>query len=231
MVTFALIVAVLGWAPVSAEQLDERPVSSGGDPQGIWAADSLDIDVYATPTLRAAVSDLDLTGFVDGQISFQENGAYRFEYVLDIDVSLTFLGGPVTVVLRDTVSESGSYAVHDTTVVLTRPGVVDTLAYTADTDTLRLIQEVPLGEFATLAASIDPDGGPPLSVLKLARVVGGAVSADFDGDGSVGFPDFLLFAGAFGLRSGDAGFDSRFDLDADGEVGFSDFLLFVSLFG
>ena len=45
-------------------------------------------------------------------------------------------------------------------------------------------------------------------------------SADFDGDGTVGFPDFLLFAGAWGLGRGDAGYDARFDLDDNGTIGF-----------
>ncbi len=50
-------------------------------------------------------------------------------------------------------------------------------------------------------------------------------SADFDGDGQVGFSDFFLFADAFGSQ------DSRFDLDGDGQVGFSDFFLFADAFG
>ena len=45
--------------------------------------------------------------------------------------------------------------------------------------------------------------------------------SDFDGDGSVGFSDFLLFAGAFGTAS------AAHDLDASGTVDFGDFLLFV----
>ena len=55
--------------------------------------------------------------------------------------------------------------------------------------------------------------------------------ADFDGDGTVGFPDFLLFAGAWGLGRGDAGYDARFDLDGNGTIGFSDFLIFAESFG
>ena len=54
---------------------------------------------------------------------------------------------------------------------------------------------------------------------------------DFDGDGTVGFPDFLLFAGAWGLDRGDAGYDARFDLDGNGTIGFSDFLIFAESFG
>lgn len=56
-------------------------------------------------------------------------------------------------------------------------------------------------------------------------------NADFDGDGEVGFADFLLFASVFGKASGDSGYSPQFDLDSDGEVGFSDFLAFAVRFG
>ncbi len=55
--------------------------------------------------------------------------------------------------------------------------------------------------------------------------------ADFDGDGTVGFPDFLLFVGAYGLSRGDAGYDERFDLDGNGTIGFSDLLILAESFG
>jgi len=58
-----------------------------------------------------------------------------------------------------------------------------------------------------------------------------AGKADFDADGAVGFGDFLLFAGAFGLSNVDNGFDVRFDLDEDNRVNFADFLLFAGVFG
>ena len=50
------------------------------------------------------------------------------------------------------------------------------------------------------------------------------VVADFDGDGRVGFSDFVLFAQGFGST------DARFDLNGDGVVSFPDFLIFGSLF-
>jgi len=59
----------------------------------------------------------------------------------------------------------------------------------------------------------------------------GTAHADFDGDGIVGFPDFLQFAAQFGLSQRDAGFDARFDLDGNGAIGFSDFLIFAGAFG
>ena len=56
-------------------------------------------------------------------------------------------------------------------------------------------------------------------------------SSDVDGDGTVGFSDFLLFAGNFGLSQGDAEYDARFDLDGDGAIGLSNFLIFAGSFG
>jgi hypothetical protein len=78
-----------------------------------------------------------------------------------------------------------------------------------------------------------PDGAGAL--LSLSSATPGATnvpgSADFDGDGTVGFGDFLSFAAHFGKATGEEGFDARFDLDGDGTVGFSDFLRFAQDFG
>ena len=52
------------------------------------------------------------------------------------------------------------------------------------------------------------------------------LTSDFDGDGRVGFSDFLAFAGQFGSRQGDGLYEAKYDLDSDGAVGFGDFLLF-----
>ena len=57
------------------------------------------------------------------------------------------------------------------------------------------------------------------------------LSADFDGNGMVGFSDFLALAQAFGSRTGADGWDGRFDLNGDGEVGFRDFLILAAQFG
>ena len=56
-------------------------------------------------------------------------------------------------------------------------------------------------------------------------------SPDFDGDGTVGFSDFIAFASKYGTQRGDTAFDARFDLDGDGETGFSDFIAFARQFG
>ncbi|MYB55682.1 MAG: beta-propeller fold lactonase family protein [Gemmatimonadetes bacterium] len=56
-------------------------------------------------------------------------------------------------------------------------------------------------------------------------------SADFDGNGTVDFTDFLAFAQGFGKSAGQDDFNEKLDLDGNGTIDFSDFLLFVNAFG
>ena len=58
-----------------------------------------------------------------------------------------------------------------------------------------------------------------------------ASTPDFDGDGMVGFADFLQFAGVFGASRGDGTYQAKYDLDGDGAIGFPDFLIFTNDFG
>ncbi|MCY3681784.1 MAG: PQQ-dependent sugar dehydrogenase [Gemmatimonadetes bacterium] len=55
-------------------------------------------------------------------------------------------------------------------------------------------------------------------------------SSDFNGNGVVDFPDFLLFVTAFGSQTGQERYDAKYDLDGNGEIAFDDFLLFVDSF-
>ena len=59
----------------------------------------------------------------------------------------------------------------------------------------------------------------------------GRDASDFDGDGTVGFGDFVQFAAQFGLSQVDEGYDARYDLDGNGAIGFSDFVIFAKVFG
>ena len=72
----------------------------------------------------------------------------------------------------------------------------------------------------TVSIVTDPTDVPPPTL-----------AGDFDGDGAVGFSDFLEFAVRFGARQGDPNYDSLYDLDASGDVGFGDFLEFAVMFG
>ena len=54
---------------------------------------------------------------------------------------------------------------------------------------------------------------------------------DFDGDGTVGFSDFLAVAGQYGTRKGDGIYQVRYDLNSDGAIDVSDILIFAGSFG
>ena len=57
------------------------------------------------------------------------------------------------------------------------------------------------------------------------------LSSDFNNNGIVDIPDFLLFVDAFGSKEGQERYESKYDLDENGEIGVPDFLLFVDNFG
>ena len=75
--------------------------------------------------------------------------------------------------------------------------------------------------------------GTESSVVTLGGEIAAVVlgDPDFDRDGSVGFTDFIIFAGGFGAASSDQSFNPILDLDGSGDVGFSDFLIFAQAFG
>ena len=54
---------------------------------------------------------------------------------------------------------------------------------------------------------------------------------DIDGNGIVGFSDFLAFAQNFGKTKSSPGFDSRLDFDKNGKVDFTDFIYFAGHYG
>ena len=59
-----------------------------------------------------------------------------------------------------------------------------------------------------------------ISSLSYARALS---LPDFDGNGVVDFPDFLLFVGKFGSNQGDETYEGRFDLDGNGAIDFQIF--------
>ena len=59
-----------------------------------------------------------------------------------------------------------------------------------------------------------------LILFSPLQVFSHTIGADFDGNGSVGFSDFVLFAQGYGTTQ------ERFDLTQDGKVDFDDFVAF-----
>ncbi|MFT5367005.1 MAG: hypothetical protein ACI8V2_001962 [Candidatus Latescibacterota bacterium] len=100
-----------------------------------------------------------------------------------------------------------------------------TLLGNADPTQIRIVSASFATSSGTLPLEIGSDGAQ-VTVQGTSEP-----SADFDGDGEVGFTDFISFAGKFGTRVGQEGFDPRFDLDGDGSIGFPDFITFAGKFG
>ncbi|MDA0746102.1 MAG: PKD domain-containing protein [bacterium] len=89
------------------------------------------------------------------------------------------------------------------------------------------------GEFARSTEVQQLDIGSGGAFVTIGGEGGGTgpLSPDFDGDGTVGFRDFVAFAGVFGAQSGDGRYDAKFDLTSSGDIGFSDFILFAMAYG
>jgi len=234
-----LMVFCIFGADAQAQMLIERPQSTGGDLVGMWEASEESLKVYVPPQVVAAVSGFNLGGDLSGTITFSSGGTYRVDYITTAKVTVSFLGLPILIDVADTNKADGTYAISSTQLIMTSntlPALSDTLNFTATSDSLHLVQRVPLQGFETLAAGLVPADDPIVSVLSFSKSADevqdqGPITADFDGNGSVDFPDFLAFVMHFGSASGQAGYDVAFDLDESGAVDFPDFLSFAKQFG
>ncbi|MDA0744970.1 MAG: hypothetical protein O2954_00495 [bacterium] len=56
-------------------------------------------------------------------------------------------------------------------------------------------------------------------------------TGDFNGDGNVGFADFVIFARGYGISQGQIGYDLHLDLDGDQQIAFGDFVIFAQAYG
>ena len=117
-------------------------------------------------------------------------------------------------------------------------GAIVTFSVTAGGGALSAeIASTDAGGLATVAVKLGTQPGTntvEASVAGLDPVTFTAIAVvkgDFDGDGTVGFADFVEFAKRFGLRPADPGWDARFDLDRNDAIGFSDFVIFARSFG
>ena len=248
-VRWIIIGMPLLWPAIGhAQLLDEKPEPKGGDAAGAWMADSTALPVWAAPGLLAIIADPTIDGVVDGTLTIDaDSGTYEADYVASVKVKLSVpmfnLSLDSTfVVLR---KQDGVYEVKDSNLILEHTpedadeAVRDTLGFSARADSLFLIQVVPLPEVA--AGALETFGIEfPLAVLGFQKVEDEpppvdppepGTSADFNGDGSVDFSDFIAFAQNFGRSEGDADYDARFDLTGDQTVDFSDFIAFAQQFG
>lgn len=106
-----------------------------------------------------------------------------------------------------------------------------TVAATLTGNLLFLVPRAPGTATLTLSAEDGRGGSVSRSFTVQVNAVAAPLVGDFDGDLSVAFSDFFLFADHFGETSSSPGWDTRYDLDASGGIDFDDFFTFADHFG
>lgn len=212
--------------------------SAGGDLKGAWQADNTTLQAHLPAALKETL-EAEHVGAVNGTIEFEESKV-KGDFTAQAEVSLVFLlADRIRAKAEDAVQVEGAYiATKDT---LRMPGEALSYTYTATEDSLHLIKSLTLHE--ALALLPDPLGSMtdlaspdffesiPIQIRMSFAKAKPVLIGDFDRDGTVGIPDFLIFVNAFGSSQGDAVFDEKLDLVPDGFIGIADFLIFIDQFG
>ncbi|MCY3869270.1 MAG: hypothetical protein OXG87_06900, partial [Gemmatimonadetes bacterium] len=253
-----LITAFIVFGQSDAGLIPETPKPQGGEIVGSWVAEKVGLNAYVPAGLVQAVSPLTVEGEINGTITFGSDGSVKSDYTTATNISAVLLV-PLSVSVLDTSQYEGNYTVASDTHALTITRENEdplNYTYTATADSLHIIRPLLLDELlASLPESVRglamgalsqhvPPDDPIRIVITFAKATDTGtpptpptpptptmLPGDFDGNGAVEFPDFLLFVAQFGKSSSDDGFDARMDLDNNGTVEFPDFLLFVAAFG
>ncbi len=254
-----LITAFIVFGQADAGLIPETPKPQGGEIVGSWVAEKVGLDAYVPAGLVQAVSPLTVEGEINGTITFGSDGSVKSDYTTLTNVSAVLLV-PLTVAVHDTSRYEGNYTVASDTHALTIARENEdplNYTYTATADSLHIIRPLLLDELlqslseavrplamSALSQHVPPDD-PIRIVITFAKMKDTGtpptppptptpptmLTGDFDGNGTVEFPDFLLFVAQFGKSSSDDGFNASMDLDSSGTIDFPDFLLFVAAFG
>ncbi|MDE2999618.1 MAG: hypothetical protein OXU79_11135 [Gemmatimonadota bacterium] len=151
-----------------------------------------------------------------------------FDIKFDFDPSLlAFQTAEADTMFNGTDSSTGAtFRVHPP-VTLASSGFLARAEFETVTDVSG--REFSIGiESVTFAHS---SGSVDVFITNIEISFNAAPFPDFDGDGTVGFSDFLTFAGAFGSSQGDGKYNAAQDLNSDGSIDFTDFLIFAGAFG
>ena len=252
-----LMMTVIAFGQADAGLIPETPKPQGGEIVGSWVAEKVGLNAYVPAGLVQAVSPLTVEGEINGTITFGLDGSVKSDYTTATNISAVLLV-PLSVSVLDTSQYEGNYTVASDTHALTITRENEdplNYTYTATADSLHIIRPLLLDELlqslpesvrglamGALSQHVPPDD-PIRIVITFAKMKDTGtpptppptpptmLTGDFDGNGTVEFPDFLLFVAQFGKSSSDDGFNASMDLDSSGTIDFPDFLLFVAAFG
>ena len=238
-----------------AQFLQEKPEPKGGDAAGAWMADSTALTVWVDQKILNVISDITMDGTVSGSLTLQaDSGTYVADYASSVLVKMSASLFGVDIKLDSTfvtpMKQEGDFEIKDSSLILehtpegTEQAVRDTFGFSVREDSLFILQDVPLGQYSIYLGLLQAE--TPLAVLGFAKVDEEppppepptepeppvtVIAADFNGNGSVDFQDFLAFAQNFGRSEGDLEYDDRFDLNGNRTVDFGDFVEFAKQFG
>ncbi|MDA0746491.1 MAG: Ig-like domain-containing protein [bacterium] len=179
-----------------------------------------------TVDLVAVSGALDAVGY-DLDIRFD---AQKLQYK-EVKVSDLFSGGL-------SIPVSGDGKVQISVVLLGKTATKD--AGSMGQVTFTVLQDIETTQIVLASASYGrASGTEKLTIGSGGATVAFGVSSsttdkptpDFDGDGQVGFRDFVQFAQQYGSVAGDGKYDAKFDLDSSGDIGFRDFVQFAQAYG
>jgi hypothetical protein len=156
-------------------------------------------------------------------VTFSDMGLGRVAFEVKADPGLTGLGLSLVIL-----PESGPLPDADgegtVRMAAAEPAAGDTVLYRGE------VQFAQSGDYTVAILGTDDLGNFAGHVQQRITVQIGPIG-DFDGDGEVGFQDFIVFAQVYGSAPDDDGWDSRFDLNGDGQIGFQDFVMFAQAYG
>ena len=148
----------------------------------------------------------------------------------DFDASLvTFVKAENSAFAFDLPQPKGTDFAATSPVTLPSSGFLTRAEFTTTTDVTG--RKFSIGIASVMLSESQSSSDTLTTTNRISFNVPTTPTPDFDGDGMVGFSDFLAFAGRYGTRRGDGRYQVRYDLNGDGRIGFSDFLSFASSYG
>ncbi|HCR18059.1 MAG TPA: hypothetical protein DIU35_11300 [Candidatus Latescibacteria bacterium] len=233
--------------------LDDKMLPGDGDGDG----DSDGGDITLTPAAGSGEWTLDLDETVGDQEVREKSVKAGDEVIIEMINNESIspaLGGAFTFTYDATkvtpnasaisgiASPLGAPSIGDGTISFTLAGLsgvavtdghVGQIGFTVgegfDADTEITLTKAEIGDDTTYANVASEPGASV--VLRAAAANISEATPDLDGDGVVGFPDFIKFAQAFGSKTDDDKFNAGADLDSNGAVEFRDFVLFAQNYG
>jgi enediyne biosynthesis protein E4 len=156
-------------------------------------------------------------------VTFSDMGLGRVAFEVKADPGLTGMSLSLVVL-----PESGPLPDADgegtVCMAAAEPAAGDTVLYRGE------VQFAQSGDYTVAILGTD-DLGNFAGHVQVRLNVRTGPAADFDGDGIVGFEDFILFAQRYGTNEADPDWDATFDLDGSKAADFPDFLLLALSYG